>query len=225
MVLFVRIPADPLINSKELFTQFGELVPEQGRANYLDLIQWELFTGSVRELKELETLFSWQTIQKLIPSRLSAAQLNCTEEEFSALLLHHSSEKKARIDKFNSKSAADRLKVYVEERTPRFSSLFKPFGMGFSEERLNTAKQLIKTMESKSLTSLEKIEALQSTLDELRNRYDSRGQLEWLISEIIEDESPASYSSNSATMFYLRPFKDLPNKEEQINPWRNRWLF
>ncbi|MCW8450672.1 hypothetical protein [Legionella quinlivanii] len=209
-----------LINSKDLFTQFAELVPEQGKERYLDLIPWERFIGSVSELTDLKTLFSWETIQKLIPSRFSATLLGCTEEEFSALLPHYTPEEKALLDKFDCNYAIGELRGYLEQIGFGSSSLFVSFGSRLSEEKRKTAIQLIKTMESERLTSLEKIKALQIALSELEHRYNSsRGRLEQIISGILKGKTSPAYSSNSPAMFGR--YEHLDEYEERLNPLRN----
>ncbi|KTD50064.1 hypothetical protein Lqui_1389 [Legionella quinlivanii] len=209
-----------LIDSKELFTQFAELIPEKDKERYLDLIPWERFIGSVSELTDLKTLFSWETIQKLIPFRLTAAQLNCTEEEFSALLPHYSPEEKALLDKFDCSYAIDELKGYLEQIGFGSFSLFVSFGSRLSEEKRKTAIQLIETMESERLTSLEKIKALQTALSELEHRFNSsRGRLEQIISGILKGKPSPAYSSNAAAMFWR--YEHIPEHEERLNPLRN----
>ncbi|RAP37908.1 hypothetical protein B1207_02655 [Legionella quinlivanii] len=203
-----------LISSKELFTQFAKLISEQDKERYLDLIPWERFIGSVSELTELKTLFSWETIQKLIPFRLTAAQLNCTEEEFSALLPRYSPQEKALLDKFDCNYAIEELKRYLDEGYPPL------FGPRLLADKQKTATQLIEAMKSKHLTSLEKIKALQTALLDLDYRYHSpRGRLEQIISGILKGKTPSAYSSNSAAMFAR--YEQIPEHEERLNPLRH----
>ncbi|KTC74698.1 hypothetical protein Lbir_0731 [Legionella birminghamensis] len=181
-----------LINSKELFTQFAKILPEQCKQAYLRMIEWERFAGSIDELKEIAAFFQWDQIQSLISTRFSAEQLKCTEEEFSALLPGHSPEEDELIKNFDQDYIIYELESYISKR--QSARGLRLWGID-KDIKVITAKKLINELKSSALIS-EQINVLRDARNQLRLFYSSGGdELEEVIAGILKGKKPSNSSS------------------------------